>query len=61
MPGGEAQCRQAALLIALGRERDAVQPLIEVERRLQRLDRIERASHADMYDWAARTLAELRT
>ena len=61
MPGGEAQCRQAALLIALGRGRDAVPPLIEVERRLKRLDRIERASQADMYDWAARTLAELRT
>jgi hypothetical protein len=60
MPGGEAQCRQAALLIALGRERAAVPPLVEVERRMKRLDRSERANHADMYDWAARTLAELR-
>ena len=60
MPGGEAQCRQAAMLIALGRDREAVPLLAEVERRLKRLDRIERANHADMYDWAARTLAELR-
>ena len=60
MPGGEAQCRQAALLMAVGRGREAVPPLVEVERRMKRLDRIERANHADMYDWAARTLAELR-
>jgi len=60
MPGGEAQCRQAALLISLGRGREAVPLLGEVERRVKRLDRLERAAQADMYDWAARTLAELR-
>lgn len=60
MPGGEAQCRQAALLISLGRGREAVPLLGEVERRVKRLDRLERAAKADMYDWAARTLAELR-
>ena len=60
MPGGEAQCRQAALLLSLGRDRDALPLLLEVERRLKRLDSFERAMHADMYDWAARTLAELR-
>ena len=60
MPGGEAQCRQAALLMANGRGREAVPLLAEVERRLKRLDSFERAAHADMYDWAARTLAELR-
>jgi hypothetical protein len=60
MPGGEAQCRQAALLMSLGRERDALPLLLEVERRARRLDSFERAFHADMYDWAARTLTELR-
>ena len=60
MPGGEAQCRQAALLLSLGRRGAALPLLVEVERRVKRLDRIERANHADMYDWAARTLAELR-
>jgi hypothetical protein len=60
MAGGEAQCRQAALLIASGRRLDAVGPLAEVERRVKRLDRFERTKDAAMYDWAARTLAELR-
>ncbi len=60
MPGGEAQCRQAALLLTLGRGREAVAPLSEVERRLKRLDRFERSRHADMYDWASRILIELR-
>ena len=60
MPGGEAQCRQAALLMSLGRRREALPLLTEVERRVKRLDSFERANHADMYDWAARTLTELR-
>lgn len=60
LPGGEAQCRQAALLLSLGRRRDAVPALVEVEKRLKRLDSAERASNAEMYDWASRTLAELR-
>ena len=60
MPGAEAQCRQAALLIAGGRTAEAVPLLEEAERRARRLDRMERRRDADMYDWAARTLAELR-
>jgi hypothetical protein len=60
MAGCEAQCRQAGLLIAQGRGPEALQPLTEVERRLKRLDRMERAKDSQMYDWAARTLAELR-
>jgi hypothetical protein len=60
MPGAEAQCRQAALLITLGRDAEAMAPLIEAERRAQRMDRHERARNADMYAWAAETLAELR-
>jgi hypothetical protein len=60
MPGGEALCRQAAMLIAQGRRSEALPVLSEVERRAKRIDRFERAEHSDMYDWAARTLAELR-
>ena len=60
LPGGEAQCRQAALLLRLGRRDEARAPLEEVERRLKRLDRHERARERDMYDWAARELAALR-
>ena len=59
--GGEPQCRQAALLMSLGRRSEAVPLLVEVEQRLKRLDSFERASKADMYDWAARTLTELRS
>ncbi|HEX8064088.1 MAG TPA: tetratricopeptide repeat protein [Allosphingosinicella sp.] len=60
MPGAEAQCRQAALLIAAGRRGEALPLLEETERRARRLDRMERRKDSDMYDWAARTLAELR-
>lgn len=61
VPGGEPQCRQAALLVSLGRSSEAVPLLVEVEQRLKRLDSFERARNADMYNWAARTLAELRS
>jgi len=60
MPGAEAQCRQAALLVAAGRGREAIPLLEEAERRARRLDKMERRKDADMYDWAARTLSELR-
>jgi hypothetical protein len=60
LPGGEPQCRQAALLIRLGRGAEARAPLEEVERRVKRLDRHELARERDMYDWAARELAALR-
>lgn len=60
MPGAEAQCRHAALLIAAGRGREAVPLLEEAERRGRRLDKMERRKDSDMYDWAERTLAELR-
>jgi hypothetical protein len=60
LPGAEAQCRQAALLIALGRDGEAMAPLVEAERRATRMDPHERAKEADMYAWAAETLAELR-
>jgi len=60
MPGAEAQCRQAALLMKLGRRSEALRPLAEAERRAKRMDRHERAKQSDMYDWAADSLAELR-
>lgn len=60
MPGAEAQCRHSALLIARGRAVEAVPLLEETERRARRLDKMERQKDAEMYDWAARTLAELR-
>lgn len=60
MPGAEAQCRHAALLIGAGRGGEAVGLLEEAERRARRLDRMERRKDAEMYDWAARALAELR-
>lgn len=60
LPGAEAQCRHAALLIARGRPAEARPLLEEAEKRAKRMDRYERAKQADMYDWAAETLAELR-
>jgi hypothetical protein len=61
LPGAEAQCRQAALLIQLGRRSEALAALEEVERRVRHIDRHERARERDMYEWAQRTLAELRS
>jgi hypothetical protein len=60
LAGAEAQCRQAALLIEQGREREALPLLEETARRAKKIDRFERARDGEMYDWAARTLAELR-
>ncbi|HEX8302417.1 tetratricopeptide repeat protein [Sphingomonas sp.] len=60
IPGEEARCRYAALLLAEGWERRAVKVLEEVESRMKRLDRQQRAADADMYRWATDTLARLR-
>jgi hypothetical protein len=60
LAGAEAQCRHAALLIRLGRDSEARPLLEEAERRARNIDRFERMRDAEMYDWAARTLAELR-
>lgn len=60
MPGEEARCLYAALLLDQGWERKAVAVLEEVESRMKRLDRHQRAADADMYRWAAETLARLR-
>jgi hypothetical protein len=60
LAGAEAQCRHAALLIRLGRQDEALPLLEETARRAKRIDRFERMRDSDMYDWAARTLSELR-
>lgn len=60
LPGEEARCRYAALLLAEGWENKARKVLEEVEARAKRLDRTQRAAEAEMYRWAADTLARLR-
>lgn len=60
MPGEEARCRYAALLLEQGWERKALGVLEEVEGRMKRLSRHQRAADAGMYRWATETLAGLR-
>lgn len=60
LPGEEARCRYAALLLAEGWENRARKVLEEVEARAKRLDRQQRAAEAEMYRWAADALARLR-
>lgn len=60
LPGEEARCRYAALLLEQGYEGRARRVLEEVEARMKRLDRQQRAAEADMYRWASETLAQLR-
>lgn len=60
MPGEEARCRYAALLLSEGWESKARKVLEEVEKRMNRLDRQQRAADADMYRWATETLRGLR-
>ncbi|AJP74327.1 hypothetical protein TS85_06900 [Sphingomonas hengshuiensis] len=60
MPGEEARCRYAALLIEQGWDRKALKVLEEVEARMKRLDRQQRAADAGMYRWATEALAGLR-
>jgi hypothetical protein len=61
MPGDEARCRYAALLLKVGRKGDAQAVLEEVEQRHKRLDRYSRSAEAPMYDWALKELQTLRT
>lgn len=60
LPGDEARCRYAALLIAAGRAGEAKAVLEEVEAREKRLDRHARAEGREMYAWASAKLGELR-
>ncbi len=61
LPGAEAQCRRAALLLVARPARPRRCRCSPRPRNGRSgMDRHERARHADMYDWAAETLAELR-
>src|SRR2546423_997780 len=61
LPGDEARCRCAALLLKLGRKPEARRVLEDVEHRMKYLDRYTCVSEAPMYDWAMRELTGLRT
>ena len=61
LPGDEARCRYAGLLLKVGRKGEARQVLEDVEHRMKYLDRHTRAQQAPMYDWAMRELTGLRT
>lgn len=58
--GEEARCHYAAFLLDRGDQMRARQILEEVEQRARRLDRTQRAAQADMYQWAANALADMR-
>ncbi len=61
VPGDEARCRYAALLIKVGRKPEARRVLEDVEHRMKYIDRHTRTAQAPMYDWAMRELTGLRT
>lgn len=61
VPGDEARCRYAALLIKVGRKPEARRVLEDVEHRMKYIDRTTRASQGPMYEWAMRELTTLRT
>lgn len=60
LPGEEGRCRYAALLLDQGFDAKALATLEEVEARMKRLDRLQRAADADMYRWAMEQLKQLR-
>jgi hypothetical protein len=60
VPGDEARCRYAALLMKVGRKDEARRVLEDVEHRMKYLDRHTRTAEAQMYEWAMRELATLR-
>ncbi len=61
LPGDEARCRYAALLIKVGRKEEARRVLEDVEHRMKYIDRHTRTAEAPMYDWAIKELSALRT
>ena len=61
IPGDEARCRYAALLLKVGRKEEARRVLEDVEHRMKYIDRHTRMSEAQMYDWAMGELTALRT
>ena len=61
VPGDEARCRYAALLLKVGKKAEARRVLEDVEHRMKYIDRHSRVEHAPMYDWAMKELSGLRT
>jgi hypothetical protein len=59
-PGDEVRCRYAGLLLKRGKRAEARRLLTEVEHRLKRMDRHQRAANGPMYDWAMTKLTQLR-
>ena len=59
-PGDEVRCRYAGLLLKQGRRTEARRLLNEVEHRLKRMTRLQRAENGPMYDWAMTKIAESR-
>jgi hypothetical protein len=60
LPGEEARCRYAALLIEMQQPGRAKTVLEDVEARMKRMDRTQRAAESDMYEWAMAELKRLR-
>lgn len=60
LPGDEARCRYAALLLKAGHKAEARRVLEDVEHRMKYIDRHTRAREAPMYDWAMKELTALR-
>jgi hypothetical protein len=60
LPGDEARCRYAGLLLKMGKKGQARLVLEDVEHRLKRVNRQRDAVDAPMYDWAMAELARLR-
>jgi hypothetical protein len=61
IPGDEARCRYAALLLKLDQKAEARRVLEDVAHRMKYIDRHTRSAEAPMYDWAMRELTALRT
>jgi len=61
VPGDEARCRYAALLLKVGKKAEARRVLEDVEHRMKYIDRHSRVENAPMYDWAMKELGALRT
>lgn len=60
LPGDEARCRYAGLLLREKRIGEARKILEQIEARVRRIDRSQRAASAQMYRWAEQELARLR-
>ena len=61
LPGDEARCRYAGLLLKMGKKGQARLVLEDVEHRLKRVNRQHDAADAPMYQWAMGELTRLRS